>query len=84
MADFDSVNNNEGLWKLIQDSIFSLSNRFQSILKKEDFQYKFRITENCWQEGNNFINVGEIFLPILLHIFQIDLLQKNVSGKKNV
>ena len=64
MADFDSVNNNEGLWKLIQDSIFSLSNRFQSILKKEDFQYKFRITENCWQEGNNFINVGEIFLPI--------------------
>ena len=64
MADFDSVNNNEGLWKLIQDSIFSLSNRFQSILKKEDFQYKFRITENCWQEGDNFINVGEIFLPI--------------------
>lgn len=64
MVDFDSVNNNEGLWKLIQESVFSLSNRFQSILKKEDFQYKFRITENCWQEGDNFINVGEIFLPI--------------------
>lgn len=60
----ENLNENENLWQSIREAIMKVGQRIQSTLTNDDFQYKFLITDYCWEEGESFINVGELFYTI--------------------
>lgn len=81
---FEGLNKNENLWKLINFCIQELTEKFDSTYDCNNFQFDFHITQNCWQDNSDFINVGEITIPFSIHYLKGRFDNKPREWKKYV